>query len=110
MENNDVSFENSFAVDIMSTDTSLMYIRKKSGPKMEHLVLLLLLVTTLMSDHSVQLSRTCLSKKKKKKVLVMYLKYPLKRRLLNHTLSKSWYMYKKHHEILEYAWKPVYMF
>ena len=63
MENNDVSFENSFTVDIMSTDTSLMYVRKKSGPKMDHLVLLLLLVTTLMSDHSVQLSRACLSKK-----------------------------------------------
>ena len=34
MENNDVSSANSFTVDVMSTDRSLMYIRKKSGPKM----------------------------------------------------------------------------
>ena len=35
MENNDVSSTNCFLVDAMSTDTSLMYIRKKSGPKMD---------------------------------------------------------------------------
>ena len=35
MENNDVSSANSFTVDIMSSDRSLMYIRKKSGPKMD---------------------------------------------------------------------------
>ena len=35
MENNYVSSANSFTVDVMSTDRSLMYIRKKSGPKMD---------------------------------------------------------------------------
>ena len=35
MENNDVSSANSFTVDVMSTDRSLMYIKKKSGPKMD---------------------------------------------------------------------------
>ena len=34
MENNDVSSANIFTVDVMSTDRSLMYLRKKSGPKM----------------------------------------------------------------------------
>ena len=36
MENNDVLFANSFTVHFMSTDRSLMYVRKKSGPKMDH--------------------------------------------------------------------------
>ena len=31
----EVSSANSFTVDIMPTDRSLMYIRKKSGPKMD---------------------------------------------------------------------------
>ena len=35
MENNDASSANSFTVDVMSTDRSSMYIRKKSGPKMD---------------------------------------------------------------------------
>ena len=35
MENNDVSSANSFTVDVMSTDRSLMYIKKKNGPKMD---------------------------------------------------------------------------
>ena len=35
MENNAVSSANSFTVEIVSTDRSLMYIRKKSGPKMD---------------------------------------------------------------------------
>ena len=35
MENKDPSSANRFSVDIMSTDRSLMYIRKKSGPKMD---------------------------------------------------------------------------
>ena len=34
VENNDVSSPNSFTVDIMSTDRSLMYVRKRSRPKM----------------------------------------------------------------------------
>ena len=35
MEKKDPSSANRFSVDIMSTDRSLMYIRKKSGPKMD---------------------------------------------------------------------------
>ena len=35
MENNDVSSANSFTVGFMSTDRSLMYIRKKGGPKID---------------------------------------------------------------------------
>ena len=34
-ENNDVSSANSFMVDIMSADSSLMYIRKNNGPKVD---------------------------------------------------------------------------
>ena len=34
MGNNDVLSANSFTLDITSTDRLLMYIRKKSGPKM----------------------------------------------------------------------------
>ena len=73
MENNDLSFANSLTVDIISIDRSLMYFRKKNGPKCILVVHLLLSVTTLMSDHSVQLSGTCLSKN----FLVIHLKYPL---------------------------------
>ena len=36
MENNDVSSASSFTVDVMSADRLLMYIKKKSGPKMDH--------------------------------------------------------------------------
>ena len=35
MEDNDVSSANSFTVDFMSTDRSLMYIRNKGGPKID---------------------------------------------------------------------------
>ena len=35
MENNDVSSANSFTVGFMSTDRSLMYVRKKGGPKID---------------------------------------------------------------------------
>ena len=34
MQNNDVSSADGFRVDVMSTDRSLMYTRRKSGPKM----------------------------------------------------------------------------
>ena len=35
MENNDVSSANSFTVDIMPSDRWILYIRKKSGPKID---------------------------------------------------------------------------
>ena len=62
MENNDVSSANSFTVDIMLTGRLLMYIRNRVDPKWILAVHLIIPVTTLISDRSVQLSGTCLSK------------------------------------------------
>ena len=91
MENNDVSSANSFTVDVMSTDRSLIYIGKNNGPKMDpcgtpfrtnlwNLFVKKLLISSsnaseIPTDLSLKITPTC------------------------HTLSKALTYPKKHHKI-----------